>query len=225
MRYILLVLAFWFISQEQAICQRTDSAQCKHINSPDRFWRNRCENMTIDTSGFCYSHNPNKSTVNLSTSRGRGRSINSSNAVMIPQFKKEPGIAGVLSFVLPGAGQIYNEQIGKGITFCIVRVISSVIVYEGMLELAKVKPAREEPYWSGSKVYYEIIPAEGNKERANTILYSGIAISAVSWVWSIIDATYSASNINKQIDMQKLSFRVCPIPQQNVIGLQFSCYF
>lgn len=34
------------------------------------------------------------------------------------QENRSPGIAAVMSFVIPGAGQIFNGQIGKGIMMC-----------------------------------------------------------------------------------------------------------
>ncbi|RIK74932.1 MAG: hypothetical protein DCC68_22180 [Planctomycetota bacterium] len=34
------------------------------------------------------------------------------------QENRAPGIAAVMSFVIPGAGQIFNGQIGKGIMMC-----------------------------------------------------------------------------------------------------------
>ena len=37
--------------------------------------------------------------------------------------RKEPGIAAVLSFIFVGLGQIYNGQIGKGISFIVIGVI------------------------------------------------------------------------------------------------------
>jgi TM2 domain-containing membrane protein YozV len=37
---------------------------------------------------------------------------------------KNPGIATVLSFFIPGAGQIYNGQIGKGIVFFGAAIVS-----------------------------------------------------------------------------------------------------
>ena len=40
---------------------------------------------------------------------------------------KNPGLAAVLSFFVPGLGQIYNGQIGKGIAFIIGAVISGFL--------------------------------------------------------------------------------------------------
>ncbi|MDY9924834.1 TM2 domain-containing protein [Methanosarcina sp.] len=41
----------------------------------------------------------------------------------MPQPRKSPGIAAVLSFFIPGLGQIYNGQIMKGIIFIILASI------------------------------------------------------------------------------------------------------
>ncbi len=43
--------------------------------------------------------------------------------VGLPTEKKSEGISAILSFFIPGLGQIYNGQIGKGIVMIIVGVI------------------------------------------------------------------------------------------------------
>ena len=40
---------------------------------------------------------------------------------------KKSGVAAVLSFLIPGLGQIYNGQIIKGIQFIVISVILSVL--------------------------------------------------------------------------------------------------
>jgi TM2 domain-containing membrane protein YozV len=42
---------------------------------------------------------------------------------------KSPGIAAVLSFIWPGAGQIYNGQIAKGIILLAVSVITFLLIF------------------------------------------------------------------------------------------------
>jgi TM2 domain-containing membrane protein YozV/ribosomal protein L40E len=44
------------------------------------------------------------------------------------QEKKSTGIAAIASVILPGLGQIYNGQIGKGIMFIILAIIFGVLV-------------------------------------------------------------------------------------------------
>ncbi|MBI2390233.1 MAG: hypothetical protein HYV09_11645 [Deltaproteobacteria bacterium] len=42
---------------------------------------------------------------------------------MVPYVRrKDAGVATLLSFFLPGAGQIYNGQIGKGLGFLLVSI-------------------------------------------------------------------------------------------------------
>lgn len=42
---------------------------------------------------------------------------------------KSTGVAAVLSFIIPGLGQIYNGQIGKGIIFIIISVILAFTIF------------------------------------------------------------------------------------------------
>jgi TM2 domain-containing membrane protein YozV len=46
---------------------------------------------------------------------------------------KNPGLAAVLSVLWPGIGQIYNEQLAKGIAFIIVHILLVVIWFSGEL--------------------------------------------------------------------------------------------
>ncbi len=42
--------------------------------------------------------------------------------------KKSSGIAAIASFIIPGLGQIYNGQIGKGIVFIIIAIIFGLLM-------------------------------------------------------------------------------------------------
>jgi TM2 domain-containing membrane protein YozV len=46
-----------------------------------------------------------------------------------PIFYKNPAIAAILSFFFMGLGQIYNGQIGKGIMFIVLYLISIVLMF------------------------------------------------------------------------------------------------
>ncbi len=50
---------------------------------------------------------------------------------------KSSGLAAVLSFILPGLGQIYNGQIGKGLLFIILLIVSvlSILILIGIILL------------------------------------------------------------------------------------------
>ena len=45
----------------------------------------------------------------------------------MPQPSKNPGFAAVLSFFIPGLGQIYNGQIMKGIIFIVLASIFATL--------------------------------------------------------------------------------------------------
>jgi len=46
-----------------------------------------------------------------------------------PKFYKNPTTATILSFFIMGLGQIYNGQIGKGIIFIVLYIISIALVF------------------------------------------------------------------------------------------------
>jgi len=50
---------------------------------------------------------------------------------------KSAGLAAVLSFFIPGLGQIYNGQIGKGIIFIVLTFVfaATIIVFIGFILL------------------------------------------------------------------------------------------
>lgn len=78
-----------------------------------------------------------------------------------PKIYKNPGVAAVLSAVFIGLGQIYNGQIGKGIFFIILFVISILLMF---------------------------------------IIATGIVfITAMLWIWNVVDAHKSAKRINEEI--------------------------
>ena len=47
----------------------------------------------------------------------------------IPKFYKNPSVATVLSFLFMGLGQIYNGEIGKGVLFIILYLISVGLMF------------------------------------------------------------------------------------------------
>jgi TM2 domain-containing membrane protein YozV len=46
--------------------------------------------------------------------------------------KKDPGVSTMLSFFVPGAGQLYNGQIGKGCVFLAVTVVNILLLFVGV---------------------------------------------------------------------------------------------
>jgi TM2 domain-containing membrane protein YozV len=52
---------------------------------------------------------------------------------MMPYVKrKDPGVAALISFFLPGGGQLYNGQAGKGIAFMFVTVVNFFLLFVGI---------------------------------------------------------------------------------------------
>lgn len=45
-----------------------------------------------------------------------------------PPKKKSPGIAALLSFIITGAGQVYNEEISKGIILFVLEIILALLM-------------------------------------------------------------------------------------------------
>ncbi len=52
--------------------------------------------------------------------------------VPISTEKKSSGIAAIASFFIPGLGQIYNGEIGKGILFIIFSFIFFILIFIGI---------------------------------------------------------------------------------------------
>ena len=83
------------------------------------------------------------------------------------QSVKSPGLAWCLSFLMPGVGQFYNGDPGKGAIF-----LSSYLVGWGLHSIGLA--GGPEPF-----------------------IVLGLIISGTSWIWSQIDAPVSASKKNK----------------------------
>jgi TM2 domain-containing membrane protein YozV len=46
--------------------------------------------------------------------------------------RKDPGVAALISFFLPGGGQLYNGQAGKGIAFIFVMIVNFFLLFIGI---------------------------------------------------------------------------------------------
>ncbi|MFZ0926474.1 MAG: hypothetical protein WAN56_11605 [Halobacteriota archaeon] len=57
------------------------------------------------------------------------RELTPSDLALISMYKKNPGVAAVLSFFWAGLGQIYNGQIAKGIVLMIVQVMNVLLMF------------------------------------------------------------------------------------------------
>lgn len=115
--------------------------------------------------------------------------------------KKNPFIAGLLSFCFPGAGQLYNEEFSKGLIL-IATLISGivVIVYTGINMGTHLSSGNSIPQAS------EIVK----------IVTAGLIITSL-WVYGMIDGFISAQKISRQISTNPEVSQ--PAPHQQKEGL------
>ncbi|MEM9830925.1 MAG: hypothetical protein AAF944_09810 [Bacteroidota bacterium] len=95
---------------------------------------------------------------------------------------REPLLAGVLSLIIPGAGQVYNKQTGKGLAMFGANVISWV--------LAANSAANSIDYDAVYNGYYE------EPNYTGFYVFTGLAIATN--LYSVIDAAVSANKINQR---------------------------
>ena len=91
------------------------------------------------------------------------------------QRKKHPGIAFALSFLVIGTGQAYNGQLEKALAHWLVAGGCIWLTYAGL----------EDNYW-------------GDRDGDDHLAILGIAFGLGNWIWSMIDAPFSAIEINRQ---------------------------
>ena len=86
---------------------------------------------------------------------------------------KSPWVAFLLSYIIPGSGQIYNGEIIKGLVFTGTFVLGAVIA---------------------------LLPGIGATSGSEwpTSSYIGVGIAGIAYVWQLIDAPISASRINEE---------------------------
>lgn len=117
---------------------------------------------------------------------------------------KDPTAALLLALIIPGGGQIYNEQYPKALI-----PIGSIIVGSAMYGSAD----------SGSN---------GDLQRAASFVIAGGA-----WIWSIFDAPMTADKINQQsrfghlmeFDGDRITVGVDPIASRRRLGTTLSLRF
>ena len=112
-----------------------------------------------------------------------GQKMINSESILFPvsnesESKKSPWLAFGLSLLYPGLGQLYNAEYGKAL---LVGGLGTVGL--GLAMLAAMSTDFD---------------SESNPDYIGVMLYSGVAIWGGTYLWSLIDAPISASNINKR---------------------------
>jgi hypothetical protein len=95
----------------------------------------------------------------------------------------------LFSFILPGGGQYYNGEYGKGAIMTGAAVAGVVLILAAGYEEEFVA----NDYYYASYGYWET--------KATPWLSVGIGLCAAASIWSMIDAPLSAKKINERIGL------------------------
>ncbi|MBI4400569.1 MAG: hypothetical protein HY581_02915 [Nitrospirae bacterium] len=98
------------------------------------------------------------------------------------ETKRSPGVAALLSAVLPGLGQFYNRQWGKGLGF----LLGVLLLLGALLSMADLEKLRQSA-------------AAGAPPENIGLLFLLILLLFALLIWSIVDAARSAKR--SQVEM------------------------
>lgn len=113
--------------------------------------------------------------------------------------RKSPWLAFGLSMLYPGLGQLYNAEYGKALLMGGLGTVGL-----GLAMLAAMSTDFD---------------SESNPDYIGVILYSGVAVYGAVYIWSMIDAPISATNINER--NRKLGIKIFSIEDEKfAIGLR-----
>ncbi len=101
------------------------------------------------------------------------------------EYRKNPALAFGLSLFLPGAGQHYNGQHLKGVVLEVGILGGCAMGITGAVK--------------GIHLFGDPDP------EADALGIAGLAIAGVSYLLSLIDAPFSAHEINRKLEQQSLS--------------------
>lgn len=126
--------------------------------------------------------------------------------------KKNPWTAFILSALLPGAGQYYNDQLYKGVIQFVVSVGGYAVYYLALED--------------NIAIWGSIVDVDGDDAMGGI----GVLIGLGAHLWSVIDAPISANNINKQNQFQAHlieyeNYSVSPLVKKNKLGAMFTLQF
>lgn len=97
---------------------------------------------------------------------------------------KKPFLALILSAILPGLGQIYNNQFLKGLLFIVLNMLINILLMEPALRVRELI----------EKNHREI-------DNPTLIIVTGYTIAGlVLWIYAILDAKKTAEAINEGIN-------------------------
>ena len=119
-------------------------------------------------------------------------------------YRKSPGLAGVLSFIWPGAGQIYNEEGEKAATMIGLHLLGLVLL------VAAVEDNDDF----------------GDRDNDDVLGVFGLVAILGNGIYSIVDAVNSTQRINWQREQEYLrQFSIKPINKDNQFGAKLAIRF
>jgi len=105
--------------------------------------------------------------------------------------RKDPVLAGALSWYVPGLGQLYTGAILKGVAFWI---IEETLLISTILTFAELKPSLTGDINLGLNIMSKKNP---NKSEQRNALIFGVSLVVIHFV-NIIDAVNTTMNYNKK---------------------------
>jgi hypothetical protein len=114
-----------------------------------------------------------------------------------PTTAKDPGVATVLSVLIPGSGQLYSENPAKGFSF-MLGVAAAPLIGNQLRQKAEYKTEVIRVPISSTYPYGVRGMTIMTKDKNDTPLYVGIAAGVVLWVWNVIDAPITARSTNRR---------------------------
>ena len=109
-----------------------------------------------------------------------------------------------LSCVLPGLGQFYNEQTGKGVVMLAGNIVGLTLMGIGFVESSDSDNV--------------------DPEAGDAPFYTGLLLSVGSVIWSMIDAYSTAGRINEQ-NRSRVALNLRPSAGPNAVGARFTFRF
>ena len=115
-----------------------------------------------------------------------GSSQTAAPQLMIHQ--KNSGIAAILSFLVPGLGQLYDGRIARGLGLMALCILTAFIGSMAVL--------------SASETYYDFYNGHYVSSYQNGLVAVGVVMTVICiilWIWNVFDAHRSANRYNDHL--------------------------
>lgn len=99
--------------------------------------------------------------------------------------RRDPALAGCLSCIIPGLGQFYNGDPEKG--FLQFGMFSGGVAFATAVGFAD---------------FYNSFGG-GSSDSSDAMFYASLGVAAFGWLWSVIDASETAKEINERNEKQR----------------------